>query len=420
MSSKKLLSDNQIKILFEEYHSFISKKKKDGKSPNTKSFFIQLRKKHSQFKSFKDGQLKNQIIASRRMFGSLLWPNLANLDNYISPTAQNFLTKSVKSALLAVEIYNKPTIDYRSEGYIVMMNIAWTSLFHAIFANTGEAYTYKPKNSTEVKYFEIRKSLAKYNGALKKYIEANLEFLIKLRDLIEHRVIPDLDEEVFGECQACLYNYEQVLSENFGPNYQINNALAYSLQFSKKYTNEQLIAKKSYDLGNYKDIKKFIEEYRDNLVPEVFQSMHYSFRVFMIPKVGNHVESSDLAVEFIKYDPSNESEYESYEKLLLVIKDKRVPGEYLKAGEVAKQVYEKLKDKKSLNWKFVASFHHAKCTKYFKIRTGHYKGEPEKTIEKYCIYHPTFNQHIYTKEWVDFLIEKLQDDALYKKIMKSN
>jgi len=140
----------------------------------------------------------------------------------------------------------------------------------------------------------------------------------------------------------------------------------------------------------------------------------------MIPKIGNHVESSDLAVEFIKYDPAKKTEYDSYEKLLYVIRDKRVPGEYLKAGEVAKQVYELLKDSKPNNWKFSASYHHAKCAKYFKIKIGHYIGKPEQTDGRFCIYDPTFNQHIYTKEWVVFLGEQLKNEELYNKIMSSN
>jgi hypothetical protein len=418
MSVTKLLTDIQIQILFSEYHSYIRSCKINSLIPNLKKFFTQLRKDYNQFGQFSNKQLSNQIIASRRKFGNLLWPNLDDFQNYISPQTQTFLDKSIKSALLAVEIYNKPTIDYRTEGYIVMMNIAWTSLFHAIFANSGVTYRYKT-DGTEGKYFEIEKCLSKYNGPLKKEIEANLIFLTRLRDLIVHRIIPDLDDKVFGECQACLYNYEQILAENFGPNYQVNNSLAYSLQFSKKYTNEQLMARKVYDLKYYNSIMQFIEDYRENLAPEIFQSINYSFRVFMIPKIGNHVESSDLAVEFIKYDPDKESEYNSYENLLLVIKDKRVPGEYLKAGEVAKHVYEKLKDTKPTNWKFSASCHHAKCTKYFKIRVGHYTGEPTKTNGKYCIYDPTFNQHIYKKEWVDFLIERLKDEELYKKIMRT-
>jgi len=43
------------------------------------------------------------------------------------------LEKSRDSALLAIETYNKPAIKFRSGGYVVLMVIAWTSLFHAIF-----------------------------------------------------------------------------------------------------------------------------------------------------------------------------------------------------------------------------------------------------------------------------------------------
>jgi hypothetical protein len=30
----------------------------------------------------------------------------------------------------------------------------------------------------------------------------------------------------------------------------------------------------------------------------------YSFKVFLIPKVGTHAKSPDVAVEFVRYDPS--------------------------------------------------------------------------------------------------------------------
>jgi hypothetical protein len=47
------------------------------------------------------------------------------------------LTKARDSALLAVEMYNKPAIKFKSGGYIVLMTIAWTALFHAIFFRKG-------------------------------------------------------------------------------------------------------------------------------------------------------------------------------------------------------------------------------------------------------------------------------------------
>ncbi len=420
MSLKKLLNADQNNTLFIEYHKYIAVCKKNDARPNLRDFFSHLKSIHPEFYDFKNKQLSNQIIASRNKYGSMLWPNLDDLQSYISLNSQSFLDKSIKAALLAVEIYNKPTISYRTEGYIVMMIIAWTSLFHAMFSNNGISFTYKNKANGEEKFLELGKCLAKYSGALKKEIEANLTFLIQLRDMIEHRIIPDLDDVVFGECQACLFNYEQILVDNFGPHYEMSNSLAYSLQFSRKYSKEQVKSKKNYDLNNYNSIIQFIEKYRTNLDPDIFQSINYSFRVFMIPKVGNHIESSDLAIEFIKYDPNKKTEYDSYEKLLYVIRDKRVSGEYVKAGEVAKQVYEKLKDQKPVGWKFSASYHHAKCTKYFKVRNGHYIGQQEKTNTKYCIYDPTFDQHIYTKEWISFLVDKLKNGELYIKIMNAN
>ena len=275
MSLKKLLDEEQLKILYQEYHSYILDCKKNEIPPKLNNFFTHLKRRRDQFKKFTRKQLSNQIIASRRQFGNTLWPNLNNLKNYISPTAREFLEKSIKSALLAVEIYNKPTVEYRTEGFIVFMNIAWTSLFHAIFDNNSIKYKFKLKDTGEEKFYELGKCLSVYSGPLQKVIKANLDFLTKLRDIIEHRIMPDLDDDVFGECQACLYNYEMLLSDNFGSNYQIRNSLAYSLQFSKKYSSQQLKVRRTYDLSSYNSIKEFIEQYRSNLEPEIFQSPHY-------------------------------------------------------------------------------------------------------------------------------------------------
>ncbi len=41
------------------------------------------------------------------------------------------LEATIDSALLSVEIYNKPRTAFRTEAYISLMIIAWTRLFHA-------------------------------------------------------------------------------------------------------------------------------------------------------------------------------------------------------------------------------------------------------------------------------------------------
>ncbi len=107
---------------------------------------------------------------------------------------KTILESAIDAALLAVEIYNKPRTSFRSEGYIAMMIIAWTRLFHAYFnANIRDKYYYKEKKSNryekvdgERKAWDLATCIVKY-GNLSEPVKKNLEFFIKLRNKIEHR-----------------------------------------------------------------------------------------------------------------------------------------------------------------------------------------------------------------------------------------
>ena len=61
------------------------------------------------------------------------------------------LEKARDSALLAIEVYNKPAVKFKSGGYISLMVIAWTSLFHAIFFKRKLKPFYRRKNRRFVK-----------------------------------------------------------------------------------------------------------------------------------------------------------------------------------------------------------------------------------------------------------------------------
>lgn len=58
---------------------------------------------------------------------------------------KQMLSKARESALLAVEVYNKPATKFKSGGYVVLMTIAWTSLFHAVFIRKKIKPIYKEK-----------------------------------------------------------------------------------------------------------------------------------------------------------------------------------------------------------------------------------------------------------------------------------
>src|SRR3972149_5918974 len=103
------------------------------------------------------------------------------------------LCKAQDSALLAVEMYNKPAIRFKSSGYIVLMVISWTALYHAIFYRKNIKPIYRQPGSRrflliegDFKYWELHTCLEKYYKTdTQNPVRKNLEFFIRLRNKIE-------------------------------------------------------------------------------------------------------------------------------------------------------------------------------------------------------------------------------------------
>jgi len=321
---------------------------------------------------------------------------------------KSILQSSINSALLAVEIYNKPRSTFRSECYITLMAMAWMRLFHAYFHRVkGDKYYYKKDGQWEIidgerKTWELGTCITKH-GKLSPSVVANLEFFIGLRNKIEHRHIDakEVDTLIFGECQALLYNYESTLVEWFGADYGLNENLAYSLQFSKMRVEEQKKANKALATQELQDVKKYIEDYRSALKGDVFDSQEYSIKLLQIPKVSN-TNRNDLAVEFVKWSELSEEDKENYEKLLAIVKDKIIVQEAVntdryKPGDVLK----KLEKRAGLE---LSQYDH-RCLYYiFSLRPISSENlPPETTNTKYCLYDATHEDYVYTQKWIDFV-----------------
>lgn len=327
------------------------------------------------------------------------------------------LDSSIDSALLAVEIYNKPRTTFRSEGYITMMIMAWTRLFHAHFnATIGDRYYYKSKGRYEVidgekKTWELGTCIKKY-GQLEAAVESNLRFFIRLRNKIEHRHIEkrEVDTLIFGECQALLFNYESYLIKFFGGDYSINEALVYSLQFSQIRTQQQEKANKSALSKDLSEIVSFVEKYRNTLDDNVFNSQEYSIKLIQIPKISN-TNRADAAVEFVRWDQLSEEDKAAYDQLTVIIKDKTVKIEAanvgkLKPTEVVRRV------NAGLNGKLITSNLHVTLYKIFSARPPNGADDPFDTIAEFCLYDEVHNDYVYQDEWVNFLINFMQSTQL--------
>ena len=334
----------------------------------------------------------------------------------LSDSIECLVEKAREAAVLAIDIYNRPMTVFRSQGFIVMMIIAWTSLLHAIFDSGGVDYHYYNKDGQpevidgDHKTWELSTCIKHYTK-ISEAVKKNIDFFIGIRNKIEHRYAPAIDIAVFGQCQALLYNFETLLTREYGAYFSLNNTLTIPLQVIMARPAWQMDNMKKYQARHYKEIREYIEAYHSDLSDEVQASQEYSFRIYLVPKTGNHQTSSDVAIEFLKYDPKNPEQFQGLEKQIVAIKSSRTV-------QVANQG--KLKPKavcliveprigRRLN-----TTDHAKAWKYYNVRTKAKSADGCNT--KYCQFDEANHDYVYTQEWVEFLVEKLSDDSEYAKV----
>ncbi|HID38544.1 MAG TPA: DUF3644 domain-containing protein, partial [Calditrichaeota bacterium] len=148
------------------------------------------------------------------------------------------IEKCQMSALAAVEAYNRPGKRFRTAQFLIMIIISWTALFHAISYRKNIKPWFKSRNGHYIridgdpKHWDLTECLKRHFGSDHSPVRKNLEFLIGLRNKIEHRHLPELDASLYGECQASLLNLEEMIVNNFGEKYALMEQLAVSLQFS--------------------------------------------------------------------------------------------------------------------------------------------------------------------------------------------
>jgi hypothetical protein len=340
------------------------------------------------------------------------------------------LGKARDSALLAVEVYNKPAVKFKSGGYITLMVIAWTALFHAVFFKRKIKPFYKKENGRFVKvegdykYWELDGCLSQYfKTDTGNPVRKNLEFFIPLRNRIEHRSMPELDASIFGECQALLLNFDEMLEKEFGAQHCLRECLSFSLQLFP--SSESLVAAVTHRPDS-KPVVDFIEQYRSTISPEINDSGKYSFKAYLI-QVANHKTDKALAIQFVHFDNLSEEDKKSVIKFGAMVKFKEVPGsipDTIKAGDIVKMVQAglghpkiervgKQADKFNLNI-------HARCWKRYNVRPPSGSSSPKETNLKYCVYDPRHKDYGYTQAWADFLIDKLKDVAEFDAVCESD
>ncbi len=335
--------------------------------------------------------------------------------------ARAHLNKARAAARSAVEVYNRPGSDFRTPHFIVLMAMAWTALFHAVFYKRkikpwystghgpGKRYT---RIDGEPKHWELSECLRQYFGDRDPPERANLRYLIGLRNKIEHRDLPELDPYLYGECQAALLNFERLLVEVFGEQFSLAETLALSLQFSRATPETRRKALQTLASSAAEGVRDYIETFRAELPRETLESPQYMFNVYLVPKLANRESAADLAVEFVHYDPENEEQAKEVAKAIALIKERHVPvasANLLRFSDVVDELARRLP--------YRANQHTVvRAWQHFDVRPPTDAEEPETTDPRYCVYDKPHGDYLYKMAWVDFLVEKLSDPGTYEDV----
>jgi len=265
----------------------------------------------------------------------------------------------------------------------------------------------------EPKHWDLSECVKQYFGEKHPPERKNLEFLIGLRNKIEHRHLPEIDSALYGECQSALLNLEELLVQEFGQKWALAEQLAVALQFSQVVPEEKLKATKALASSAARSVKEYVEKFRGGLASTVLDSMKYSFTVFLVPKVANRASVADVAVQFVKVDEASPEELDRLEKLNVLIREKHIPianlGLY-KPGAVVQELRTKVGVPVDLHV-------HTRAWKYYKVRPPQGDDHPERTRPEYCIYDETHEDYVYTKAWVNKLLKDLADPEEYERVV---
>ena len=156
--------------------------------------------------------------------------------------SDKLLEKSKAAMISAIQIYNNPSINFKSEIFIVLAIIAWTYLMHSYYRKNKIIYKYYRMNGSRIKYdktkygaikcWELERCITDSNSPLDRDTINNLKFLIGIRNEIEHQSTESIDEYISAKLQACALNYNRTIIECFGNRHNIGKDLNIAIQMS--------------------------------------------------------------------------------------------------------------------------------------------------------------------------------------------
>ncbi|MEU1607171.1 DUF3644 domain-containing protein [Micromonospora matsumotoense] len=327
-------------------------------------------------------------------------------------------------ALTAVEIYNSPTWLRPLEGFLVHMHVAWLYLLHAGFDKAGVSYHYRDsktgrytKVDGERKSWELQKCV-EHRFSSSDPVRKNLELTVQLRNKIEHRYERGMMVAAAGFAQALIINFEDDMVAVFGSNYSVADRVHLPVSLST-FSREGAATLASAQLSLPKRLRDFFIEYRAGLDEDLLNNRAFELRIEIVQKRSPKTQA-DLAVSFVRLDELTPEEVEAYRSLervgRVILRDKErdvANFGWMKPSAASAAI------QRRLGFRFSHSAEFPKAWKHYQVRPAKDVSvrDKNKTDPQYCRYDDAHNDYLYSQRYVEFVVSKLKEEAVFEKVI---
>lgn len=130
-------------------------------------------------------------------------------------TQERLIDKAKEAFLMAIEIYNKPSIRYRLEGFSFFICNAWELMLKAyLIKRDGDASIYY--SDKENRTISLENCIQRVFTNEKAPLRKNLEKIVELRNTSTHFITEEYESLYIPLLQACVFNFVEKMNEFHG------------------------------------------------------------------------------------------------------------------------------------------------------------------------------------------------------------
>ncbi len=324
----------------------------------------------------------------------------------LSPESRNLTLISRNEFILAIELFNRPSTPNRLDAFLTHFISGFEKLLKAILIekNGKDSIWRKPLSNKKTKSIsEIASILYNENDSMR----LNLEYLVELRNLSTHYILPELEPIASRYFQSAVFNYSKTF-QSFAnePPIELKGIGLLSLIIEgTRYSQTSL--KEKYGQSTAIQVKKVLEKFET-------KSKEINNMEFAIP-----IELS-IGIVNKSQEPENTLANLSSSKPIYVqkIKDPKKTHPYM-AKDLVHQIDMRLKQKYSEE-KLAQILPKREKTKFnMQDFTCITENENWKhNSNKYHFDHGSQAKHTYSDECINFIINKIESDKEYLTLVK--